>query len=72
MMVDEARGACESAELDLRVIGVFPILQPILPAFVVRNPRARGIYESCRQLDDHLAARGIDRGSFIIAIASRP
>ena len=72
MTVDEARLACESAGLGFRLAGTFPTLQPILPAFVARNPRARGLYETCRQLDDHLAAPGIDRGSFIIAVASRP
>ena len=72
MTVDEARLACESAGLEFRLSGTFPTLQPILPAFVARNPRARGLYETCRQLDDHLAAPGIDRGSFIIAVASRP
>ena len=72
MTVDEARLACESAGLGFRLAGTFPTLQPILPAFVARNPRARALYDTCRQLDDHLAAPGIDRGSFIIAVASRP
>ena len=72
MTVDEARLACESAGLEFRLAGTFPTLQPILPAFVARNPRARSLYDTCRQLDDHLAAPGIDRGSFIIAVASRP
>ena len=72
MTVDEARRACESAGLGFRLAGTFPTLQPILPAFVARNPRARALYDTCRQLDDHLAAPGIDRGSFIIAVASRP
>ena len=36
--------------------GTFPTLKrkPILPAFVARNPRARSLYDTCRQLDDHL------------------
>ena len=72
MTVDEARNACASAGLEFRVAGTYPTLQPILPAFVVRNSRARALYDTCRQLDDHLAAPGIDRGSFIIATASRP
>ena len=72
MTVDEARNACASAGLEFRVAGTYPTLQPILPAFVVRNSRARALYDTCRQLDDHLAAPGIDRGSFIIAAASRP
>ena len=72
MTVDGGRLACESAGLGFRLAGTFPTLQPILPAFVARNPRARALYDTCRQLDDHLAAPGIDRGSFIIAVASRP
>ena len=72
MTVDEARGACGSAGLRFRLAGTYPTLQPILPAFVARSPRARALYETCRQLDDHLAAPGIDRGSFIIAVVSRP
>ena len=62
MTAAEARDACESAGLEFRLAGTYPTLQPILPAFVVRSPRARALYETCRQLDDHLAAPGIDRG----------
>ena len=72
MAVDEARRACESAGLAVRILGTYPTLQPILPAFVVRSPRARALYDTCRQLDDHLASPEIAKGSCIIAIASRP
>ena len=74
MTVDEARGggASESAGLGFRLAGTFSTLQPILPAFVVRNPRARALYGTRRQLDDHLAVAGIDRGGFVIAAVSRP
>ena len=72
MTVDEARRACESAGLAVRVLGTYPTLQPILPAFVVRSPRARALYDACRQLDDHLAPPEVGKGSCIIAIASRP
>ena len=72
MTVDEAREACGAAGLGFRLAGTYPTLQPILPAFVARSPRARALYETCRQLDDHLAAPGIDRGSFITAVVSRP
>lgn len=72
MTVDEARDACGAAGLEFRLAGTYPTLQPILPSFVARSPRARALYETCRQLDDHLAAPGIDRGSFITAVVSRP
>ena len=72
MTVDEARCACESAGLAVRVLGTYPTLQPILPAFVVRSPRARALYDACRQLDDHLAPPEVGKGSCIIAVASRP
>lgn len=58
--------------IDSRAIGTYSNLQPILPAFVVRNPRAHALYDKCRQLDDYLVAPGIDRGRFIIAAVSRP
>ncbi|MCY4454235.1 MAG: methyltransferase domain-containing protein [Immundisolibacterales bacterium] len=72
MTVDGARRACESAGLEFRLAGTYPTLQPILPAFVARSPRARALYDACRQLDDHLAAPGVDRGSCIIAVVARP
>ena len=72
MTVDGARRACESAGLEFRLAGTYPTLQPILPAFVARSPRARALYDACRQLDDHLAAPGVDRGSCIIAVVVRP
>ena len=72
MTVAGARRACESAGLEFRLAGTYPTLQPILPAFVARSPRARSLYEACRQLDDHLAAPGVDRGSCIVAVVARP
>ena len=70
--VEEARGACESAGLGFRLVATYPTLQPILPTFVVRSARARALYDVCRQLDDHLSSPGVDRGSCIIAVVSRP
>ena len=72
MTLDDARCACESAGLEVRIAGTYPTLQPILPAFVVRSPRARALYDACRQLDDHLASPEVGKGSCIIAIATRP
>ena len=72
MTVDGARLDCESAGLEFRLAGTYPTLQPILPAFVARSPRARALYDACRQLDDHLAAPGVDKGSCIIAVVARP
>ncbi len=72
MTVEDARRACEGAGLEARIVGTYPTLQPILPAFVVRNPRARALYEACRQLDDHLADPDVGKGSCIIALVTRP
>ena len=72
MTVDGARRECQSAGLDFRLAGTYPTLQPILPAFVARNPRARSLYDACRRLDDHLAAPGVDKGSCIVAVVARP
>ena len=72
MTVDEVRRACGEAGLAVRILGTYPTLQPILPAFVVRSPRARTLYDTCRQLDDHLSSPEVGKGSCIIAVASRP
>ena len=72
MTVDGARRACESEGLEFRLGGTYPTLQPILPAYVARSPRTRALYDTCRELDDHLAYPGIDMGSWIIAIVARP
>ena len=72
MTVDDARRACVAAGLEFRLAGSYPTLQPILPAFVARSPRARSLYDACRQLDDHLASPGVDKGSCITAVVGRP
>jgi chorismate mutase/SAM-dependent methyltransferase len=58
---------CASAGLSVSIKETYPTLQPILPNFIVRNERARKIYDVCRELDGHLAGPSVGHGTYIIA-----
>ncbi|MCH9669880.1 MAG: hypothetical protein K0U93_00380, partial [Gammaproteobacteria bacterium] len=57
---------CEAAALTGVVRETYPTLQPILPNFIVRNPRAREVYDIGQYLDDFLAKPDVGRGTYII------
>lgn len=69
---DSVRVKGRSAGLEVRICETFPTIQPILPNFIVHNPRARAVYETGRLLDEHLADPSVAKGTYIIAIASKP
>ena len=59
-------GECERAHLQGILCETYPTLQPILPNFIVHNPRARTVYDIGRYLDDFLANPEVGRGTYLI------
>ncbi len=66
------RARAETAGLLADVGETYPTLQPIVPSFITHNPRARRVYEICRDLDHHLSGPGVGHGSYIITTVRRP
>jgi chorismate mutase/predicted RNA methylase len=60
------------AGMSAQICETYPTLQPILPNFIVHNPRAREVFNIGRELDAHLADANIARGTYIMAIATKP
>ncbi|MGK0170346.1 MAG: hypothetical protein ACI9W2_002071, partial [Gammaproteobacteria bacterium] len=60
------------AGMSAQICETYPTLQPILPNFIVHNPRAREVFNIGRELDVHLADASIARGTYIMAIATKP
>ena len=63
---DDVLRECDAAGLTGLLCETYPTLQPILPNFIVRNPRARAVYEIGHYLDDFLASPEVGKGTYII------
>lgn len=61
----------EASGMEARICETYPTLQPILPNFIVKNPRARTVFEISQALDDHLAGPMVGKGTYIIAVATK-
>lgn len=68
---DTILAECASAGLTAEICETYPTLQPILPNFIVRNPRAREVYDIGHYLDDFLARPDIGRGTYIMVTLTK-
>ena len=66
------RDQIEAAGMTAEICETYPTLQPILPNFIVKNTRARAVFEIGQSLDAHLARPEVGKGTYIIAVATKP
>lgn len=66
------QASCAELDMSASICETYPTVQPIFPGYIVHNQRAREAYEIGTQIDEHLAAPEVGKGTYIIVMVSKP